>query len=430
MNEKEYLADITLLYVEDDKPILDIYSSRLEKIVKQLYIASNGQEAYNIYMENKPDIIITDIKMSGINGLDLAHKIRDEDPNIPIIVTSAYNTVDYLTQALHLDISGYLVKPIDHKKMFSMLISQAKVILAKKNEQQRQNMLQAIINADSHMLAVTDLKEIFFANNTFINFFHLDNSKQFNEKYKTFTDIFIEHGDMLSNSKITQGENFMELYLKASVSDRNVLLFDFNNFTPKTFHIKITPIDRKNNKDIYLVTLIDISVMTIEKVELKNKVYYDALTNVYNRNKLDEVFKYELVQAQRYGSIFSMILVDIDHFKKFNDTYGHLVGDEVLVLLAKTIEKITRSTDTFARWGGEEFVIVLPNTTKENAAILAEHIRKDVEKLRHKKAGLITASFGISQFEKNDTQESMYQKCDKALYKAKENGRNRVEVYY
>jgi diguanylate cyclase (GGDEF)-like protein len=123
-----------------------------------------------------------------------------------------------------------------------------------------------------------------------------------------------------------------------------------------------------------------------------------------------------------------MILIDIDHFKSFNDTYGHLIGDEVLVKLAKTINKITRKTDTFGRWGGEEFIMVLPNTTKENAAIVAEHLRLDVEKIKHPIAGGITASFGVAQYEEGDNEESLYIKSDEALYKAKENGRNRVEI--
>lgn len=429
MDEKSILKEISLLYVEDDTNIRKIYSEKLSLFVKKLYVASSGQEAYEIYTKKHPDIILTDIKMAGISGLDLAQKIRNDHDEVPIIVTSAYNTVEYLYDALHLDISGYLVKPIDNKKLFQMLSNQAKVVLAKRNEESKKHMLQAIINADSHMLAVTNMKEILFANNTFLNFFNITSVNTFSEKYDSFIDIFIVQEDVLNKEKLEPNENFMELYLKTPIANRNVILFDFNNFTPKTFHLKITPIDREKDQDIYLVSLMDISQMTIEKIELKNKVYFDPLTNIYNRNKLDEVFSYELDRAKRYKSEFSMILIDIDHFKKFNDTYGHLIGDEVLIMLSKTINKITRTTDTFARWGGEEFVMILPNTTKENAAILAEHIRKDVEKLKHRTAGSITASFGVSQYSLNDTQESLYNKCDKALYKAKELGRNRVEVY-
>jgi diguanylate cyclase (GGDEF)-like protein len=428
MKDIEILKEITVLYVEDDRQTRELYSENLKKRVKELYTAEDGHEGFNKYLEEKPDIIITDIQMPSSTGIEMARKIREIDENIPIIVTTAYNTVELLTESLHLDISGYLVKPINNKQLLSKLKTRAEAIIAKKEEDNKYKMLQAIINADSHLLAVTDLDEIIFANNTFMNFFNVEACSEFNKKYTKFVDIFMEQEEFIHKGQLKENEDFMELMLRTPATKRNVIVFDFNKFTPKAFYLKLTPIDRKNNKDIYLCTLIDISLMTQEKAQLQNKVYFDNLTNIYNRNKLDEVFEQELEHARRYKTPFSMILIDIDHFKSFNDTYGHLIGDEVLVKLAKTINKITRKTDTFGRWGGEEFIMVLPNTTKENAAIVAEHLRLDVEKIKHPIAGGITASFGVAQYEEGDNEESLYIKSDEALYKAKENGRNRVEI--
>jgi len=427
--DKDILKSITILYVEDDKETREIYQERLSKKVKKLYIASNGQEGYDQYIQNKPDIIITDIKMPVVDGIDMVRKVRERDSQIPIIITTAHNTIDYLTDSLNLDITGYLIKPINNKQLYTMLENRAKIVLAKKEEKSKYSMLQAIINADSHMLVVTDLSRVIFANNTYLNFFNTPNVEEFNKKYESFIDIFMPQEGFIDKSHLKDGEDFMELMLRTQATKRNVMIFDFNRFVPKSFYLKLTPIDRRDNKDIYLATFIDISLMTMEKLELQNKVYFDNLTNIYNRNKIDEVFQSELEKANRYETQFSMILVDIDHFKSFNDTFGHLIGDEVLILLAQTINKITRKTDTFARWGGEEFVMILPNTTKENAAIVAEHLRGDVAKIKHEVAGGITASFGVCEFSNGDTEEIMYKKCDEALYKAKENGRNRVEVY-
>ncbi len=427
-NNEEILKEISLLYVEDDIQIQELYAQNLSKRVKKLFVAKNGQEGYDKYLKYKPDIIITDIKMPIVSGIEMTKRIREQDSEIPIIITTAYNTIELLTESLHLDISGYLVKPINNTQLFSILKNRAKNIILKKEEIQKNKTLQAIINADSHLLAVTDLENISFANNTFMNFFNIENSDEFNGKYKAFADIFMEQDGFIHKKLLNEGEDLMELMLRTPATKRNVMIFDFKDFVPKAFYFKLTPIDRKNNKDIYLVTLIDISLMTIEKTELQSKVYYDNLTNIYNRNKIDEVFEHEISISNRYDTTFSIILIDIDHFKNFNDTYGHLIGDEVLVLLAKTINKITRITDTFARWGGEEFMMILPSTTKENAAIVAEHLRKDVEQISHTAAGRITASFGVTEFVKDDTQESMYKKCDEALYIAKDNGRNRVEI--
>ncbi|MEA3498379.1 MAG: GGDEF domain-containing protein [Campylobacterota bacterium] len=308
------------------------------------------------------------------------------------------------------------------------MINRAKLIESTKENIRQTKMLQSIINADSHMLAITDLDSISFGNKTFMKFMNIEDISQFNNKYESFADIFLEQKNHIHKGLIEDGDNLMELMLKTRATKRNVMIFDFNKFTPKAFHFNLTPIDRVDGKDIYLATFIDISLMTLEKVEMRSKVYYDNLTGIYNRNKIDEVFKESVSRAKRYDETFSMILIDIDHFKSFNDTYGHLIGDEVLISLSQTIDKVTRETDTFARWGGEEFVMILPNTIQENAAIVAENLRYNVEKIIHKTAGSVTASFGVTQYVKDDTEKSMYEKCDKALYKAKENGRNRVEI--
>lgn len=422
------LKSITLLYVEDDSSIQEIFSKLLKKRVGKLYTANNGQEGYDKYLEHKPDIILTDINMPEVTGLEMAKKIRAIDNDVAIFITTAYNNTEFISESLYLNICGYLVKPINKNELFSMLVGRAKFIASQRQNIRNTKILQSIINADTHMLAVTDLDKIIFANKTFMNFIGIEDIDEFNEKYNSFGDVFIEQEDYLHNGLLEEGDNFMELLLKTDLAKRNVMIFDFSLFTPKAFEFKLTPIDRVDNHDIYLATFIDVSSATLENAEMKNKIYHDNLTGIYNRNKIDDVFSDVIARANRFEEMFSMILIDIDLFKNFNDTYGHLVGDEVLILLSKTINKVTRDTDTFARWGGEEFVMILPNTTKQNAAIVAEHLRKGVEKIKHKTAGGVTASFGVAQYEPNDTEKMIYEKCDKALYRAKEKGRNRVEV--
>ncbi|MEA3553943.1 MAG: GGDEF domain-containing protein, partial [Campylobacterota bacterium] len=156
--------------------------------------------------------------------------------------------------------------------------------------------------------------------------------------------------------------------------------------------------------------------------------YIDGLTQVYNRNKFDELFELEIKNTKRYKTPLCVAIIDIDKFKNFNDTYGHLIGDEVLITMAQTVKTHVRETDTFARWGGEEFVILLKNTNVKNAKIVSEHIKDRIEENNHKTAGKITASFGLTQYIENDTIESIFKRCDDALYIAKENGRNRVEI--
>jgi len=162
--------------------------------------------------------------------------------------------------------------------------------------------------------------------------------------------------------------------------------------------------------------------------ETSKKAYIDGLTKVFNRNKFDEVLEEELQRVARYSNQLSIALIDIDHFKDFNDTYGHLVGDEVLVMLAQRVDSNLRGTDTFARWGGEEFIILFKETYIDTARIISLKLKDKIEALDHPTAGKITASFGLTQYIEGDTEESIFKRCDDALYLAKERGRNRVEV--
>ncbi|MEA1955737.1 MAG: sensor domain-containing diguanylate cyclase [Campylobacterota bacterium] len=162
--------------------------------------------------------------------------------------------------------------------------------------------------------------------------------------------------------------------------------------------------------------------------ELSNIAYTDALTKVFNRLKFDELAEVEILSAEKFELPLTIALIDIDHFKKFNDNYGHLIGDEVLIMMAQNVNDSLRNTDIFARWGGEEFVILFKSTELESARIVSEKLREGISNLEHKIAGNITASFGLTQYKKDDSLESILKRCDEALYEAKANGRNRVEV--
>ncbi|MBT4220415.1 MAG: diguanylate cyclase [Rhodospirillaceae bacterium] len=154
----------------------------------------------------------------------------------------------------------------------------------------------------------------------------------------------------------------------------------------------------------------------------------DPLTNVFNRLKLDEALENEIQRAARNGSEFGVILLDIDHFKKVNDTYGHQVGDHSLVIFARLLETAIRSVDIVGRWGGEEFLILCPGTDENGCKLLAENLRALIEEKDFPKTGQQTASFGVTSHKLGEKVEVLIERADRALYRAKESGRNRVEV--
>lgn len=153
----------------------------------------------------------------------------------------------------------------------------------------------------------------------------------------------------------------------------------------------------------------------------------DRLTGLYNRHKIDSVLENELKRSKRSGSSFSLILIDIDDFKFVNDTYGHQMGDKVLIEIANLLLKNTRVTDTTGRWGGEEFLIITVETQLEVALFLAESIRSKIESYLFPKIDSVTISVGVSSYEQGSTISNMISKADAALYVSKENGKNQVQ---
>lgn len=152
----------------------------------------------------------------------------------------------------------------------------------------------------------------------------------------------------------------------------------------------------------------------------------DKLTKIFNRFKMEELLSHELERSRRYHNDFSVIYMDIDYFKHVNDTFGHVIGDKVLCEFTHIISKRIRHSDAFGRWGGEEFIIVCPQTPLQEAIKLAETLRYEVEQHSFKIVGHKTASYGVVSYCEHDTIDSLLRRADRAMYEAKNNGRNQV----
>jgi diguanylate cyclase (GGDEF)-like protein len=184
----------------------------------------------------------------------------------------------------------------------------------------------------------------------------------------------------------------------------------------------------------FLATVSRQAAMLMENARLFELATYDGLTQLMRRSAFDAILQTEGQRSRRYNRPFSLVMLDIDHFKKLNDTYGHQAGDLVLKKLAATLKASLRHTDTASRYGGEEFAILLPETSESAALVVAETLRSRIEGLDLNidgpRAMRITASLGIytSGLGENFTNEELYERADAALYRAKVGGRNRVEV--
>lgn len=153
----------------------------------------------------------------------------------------------------------------------------------------------------------------------------------------------------------------------------------------------------------------------------------DRLTGIGNRRRLEESLQAEVLRARRYGKPFSVIMADVDRFKAVNDIFGHQVGDTVLAEVAGMLARGARETDVVGRWGGEEFLLLCPETSLGVGAALAERLRQNFEAHTFPEVGQVTVSFGVTCYQSEDSPQTLVLRADEALYKAKEAGRNRVE---
>lgn len=189
----------------------------------------------------------------------------------------------------------------------------------------------------------------------------------------------------------------------------------------------INPVTDVDGQVTYYVAIgKDVTERVRMEDEIRRLAHTDWLTGLANRLSIGDTLEAEVERSRRYARPLALIMFDIDHFKAFNDDYGHETGDEVLKQLARTVRGVLREADTPGRWGGEEFVVVVPETSGEGGRALAEKLRQAVATMEIPCPGSVTASFGVTEMQTGDTPKTLARRVDEAMYQAKEAGRNRI----
>jgi len=413
----------------------------------------SGEEALKVAFSDEIDLIILDIQMPQMDGFETAKylKTNAKTKEIPIIfLTAAFKEEEFQKKGFEIGAVDYLTKPINNHLLLNKLrlyieiftknsklkdlnselthIIQNEKQLHRENKKQKK-LLQTILDTEQNLVFITDFDEISFANHAFLEFFNVQDIETFQKYNHCILTLFLDEPNALETKKVQelasqeQGKKLMQIIHTHKDVNRVVYMNDIHQ-QKKSFFINLSQTEEEN---LYLISLTDVTKMQESYVNIAKQAFYDGLTGIYNRTKFNEFLSYEIERASRAAHSFSCVLLDIDHFKIFNDTYGHLIGDEILISLAHTIQNSIRSTDKFARWGGEEFIVLLIDTPPHEAKEIAEKLRKKIEEIKHPTAGSISASFGVTEYRAGDGINSLFKRSDDALYKAKEAGRNRVE---
>lgn len=421
---EEILSHISLLLVEDDAITAETLARFLSKRMAKVLKARDGAEGLKMFREHRPDIVMADINMPVMDGLSMAAIIKTESPDTPVIAVTAHTEDHVLRKALEVGLEGYVTKPLETDTLIPVLFRNARVVAQRKREDVRSHMFSYLLDINPHLIVSCQDGRLDYANLTFLQYMGHDSLESLlSGKPGTMRDIFVAG----ARYPVTDFAAWMGKLHDPNLTDRTACFSASGGecFYENTFWVSSRSFPELG-RDI--VTFTDITPLERERVQLLYRATTDSLTGVSNRYKLTEYINAEHTRFKRYGMPLSLIMVDIDHFKVINDTHGHSVGDDVLVELAGVMLRDIRDTDSLGRWGGEEFLIVTPITSLEDAMEFAERMRANIERKEFPTAGRVTCSFGVVELGRDESVQELLQRVDAALYKAKNNGRNRVET--
>lgn len=369
-------------------------AGRLEFDIKLSVASRNDEPQLNAIMQKVLNNI-SEEQIRTIVGRWIAIKVQE--------------SVDY-SKLIYLTLFFLLLMLLVLYKNRSINIVNNKLLLANKQIKEQQEMVNKYV-----LLMNTDLEGVITnANEAYCNAIGYKKEELIGRTHKIMrhptmsNEFFDEMWETITSNETWQGE------IKNYTKNKEI----------KYFNMYIEPLFQDNKKIGYKSICEDIT----DKKRVEELSIRDKLTGLFNRLKLDEIMFMRVEEYKRYKTNFSLILLDLDNFKKVNDNYGHDLGDIVLQKVAKILKTSIRITDVAGRWGGEEFLVICENTNAANIKIVAEHIRTNIEKEAFPSVGQITVSLGVTQFKSDDSINSVFKRVDNALYTAKNTGKNKTIV--
>jgi len=289
---------------------------------------------------------------------------------------------------------------------------------------QQKRTLQSILDSQDNMIIVADRNSIYEVNISFLQFFGFYSMDDMTRNFERVSSMTVE---MEGYMKGEDAKNMWLENVKADMAEgqyRMIALRQEGFENIRYFSMKFRPLSI--DSDVFVVEFSDVTALEEKSKVFENRANYDPLTRIYNRRRFIELLDLGIKKAHQLNQSLCIVFFDIDHFKKINDSYGHNIGDEVLKGLAALVSSTIRNTDTFARWGGEEFLILIESTSLEHATGIADKLRKVIMQHEFPEVKKVTCSFGVTSYNPDESGEIFISRADAALYRAKESGRNRV----
>ncbi|MBA4416317.1 MAG: hypothetical protein C0392_00175 [Syntrophus sp. (in: bacteria)] len=427
-NKNKGKLEISVLYVENESTMREKIAEILRNQVKNVYIAKDGIEGLNIFREHRPEIIITNLTLPKLSGLDMVRKIKEGGDDPHIIMAVARNDLDYLFESIDLSISRYLLKPLEKEKLVSAIrdISKRKEIeQTVLDEKEKFQILSE--NAPLGIMLIDKDGRLKYINPKIVELFGYQHN-EIPDAMAWFIKIFPESG--YPHNVIVNWINDMEdsihekkePWVHTSTCKNGVQkIVDFFPARLSTGELVIFCDDltelKKNEQKLFYITR------------------FDALTGLPNRHSMEETLRQTVElskNGRKRGGLGALLFMDLDGFREINTTLGHTVGDELLIATGKMLKGALRTGDSAYRFGGDEFIVIFKGVSMAEAKLAAERIQRTVNQHEFSvdyKKFTMDISMGLIQIDGTIDPVTLLSKVVDTLYKARKLGRNHIAIY-
>jgi two-component system cell cycle response regulator len=454
MENSSSIPDIvqgTILVVDDTPSNLTLLSRILSGSGYIVQLADNGLTAIDMALDMIPDMILLDVNMPVMDGYETCEKLKADDrtSNIPVVFISALSETEDKVRAFKVGAADYIPKPIEVKEVLirvnTHLANQRlrnqlrsantelenrvnELTISREQLQERESKLRAFINA--------------LPNLSFI----YDDEGRYLEILTNETELLLAKaeelkGRLLKDVMPADEADLMMVAIRRAIETGKTQVVEYKlpvlSGDEHWFEGRIASMGKfpdGHSRAVFIATDITERVQLYQ--ETQKLAAQDPLTGCFNRRHFMVLAKQELQRVARYGRPVSLMMLDIDHFKNFNDQYGHPAGDQVLYALVILCQKILRNVDILARYGGEEFVILMPETDSHAVISTAERLREEIERmevLTSQGGRSVTASMGAASYDESSGKslsvDVLIERADQALYEAKNAGRNCIRLW-
>jgi len=413
------IRNLRVLVVEDDQPARYCMALALESRVAQVILADNGLTGLERYREFEPDVVITDIRMPILDGLGMVRAIRESGGDPFVIIASGFSDEEFYLGAIELGVNLFVKKPGNITDILKGLDRAAAEHSKRKHDAYRRALSDGLLaNVPNCHLLTNGSRVLYFNDPQRILPSPAGEGQELGPYLRSHFSLCARHGTVHSTIPAWLERHSGKEFILAAMNGTSLK-------APRRFLLRVDRVSLDSGSTS-LLTFTDISLIENERERFYHLAGRDFLTGVANRHAFETELAREAGRARRHGTELCLVMLDIDDFKGVNDRFGHQTGDQVLIQLSKTVADGVRMTDVVCRYGGEEFMVIMPQTSLEGSLACARKLCRAIAREDFDIGRQITVSVGVGLFNPGESLETLVHRVDTALYQAKSGGKNQV----